>query len=60
MTGSLSDKNLLAETKQKEFIQILPEANVIKLGGQSFIDRDKAAIFFRLLRRLMKICRIIK
>ena len=45
MTGSLSDQNLLAETKQKEFIQILPEANVIKLGGQSFIDRGKAAIF---------------
>ena len=45
MTGSLSDQSLLAETKQKEVIQILPQANVIKLGGQSFIDRGKAAIF---------------
>lgn len=26
-------------------IQILPNANVIKLGGQSFIDRGRAAVF---------------
>ncbi len=45
MNGSLSDQNLLAETTQKEVVQILPNANVIKLGGQSFIDRGKAAVF---------------
>lgn len=45
MTGSLSDQQLLGETKQKEVLQILPDANVIKLGGQSFIDRGKAAVF---------------
>src|SRR6266568_5105948 len=26
-------------------IQILPDANVIKIGGQSFIDRGRAAVF---------------
>lgn len=45
MTGSLSDQRLLGETKQQDVLQILPDANVIKLGGQSFIDRGKAAVF---------------
>ncbi len=45
MTGSLSDQNLLNQTKQQDVLQILPDANVIKLGGQSFIDRGKAAVF---------------
>lgn len=45
MTGSLSDQSLLAETTPKDMIQILPEANVLKLGGQSFIDRGRAAVF---------------
>src|SRR5207237_10902302 len=26
-------------------IQILPDANVVKIGGQSFIDRARAAVF---------------
>jgi molybdenum storage protein len=43
--GSLSDVNLLAQTTQKETLKILPEANVLKLGGQSFIDRGRAAVF---------------
>lgn len=43
--GSLSDKQLLSETQQKQVLQILPQANVIKLGGQSFIDRGRAAVF---------------
>ncbi|MEX0964105.1 MAG: uridine kinase [Pseudohongiellaceae bacterium] len=41
---SLSDQQLLATTRQ-DVIQILPQANVIKLGGQSFIDRGRAAVF---------------
>ena len=41
---SLSDRQLLATTRQ-DVIQILPQANVIKLGGQSFIDRGRAAVF---------------
>ena len=43
--GSLSDIELLKQTTQKDVLQILPEANVIKLGGQSFIDRGREAVF---------------
>ena len=43
--GSLSDAELLARTGEPAAIQILPEANVIKVGGQSFIDRGRAAVF---------------
>lgn len=44
--GSLSDENLLARTGVGASpIQILPDANVIKVGGQSFIDRGRAAVF---------------
>ncbi len=43
--GSLGDQALLAETGRQEPIQILPDANVIKIGGQSFIDRGRAAVF---------------
>jgi molybdenum storage protein len=43
--GSLSDEALLAETGRDPVLPILPEANVIKIGGQSFIDRGRAAVF---------------
>jgi molybdenum storage protein len=43
--GSLSDGDLLARTGTPPPIHILPEANVIKVGGQSFIDRGRAAVF---------------
>jgi molybdenum storage protein len=43
--GSLSDEDLLARTSGPSPIQILPNANVIKIGGQSFIDRGRAAVF---------------
>ncbi len=45
VNGSLSDPLLLAKTKQKDILQILPDANVIKLGGQSLIDRGRDAVF---------------
>ena len=45
VNGSLSDPLLMAKTKQKDILQILPEANVIKLGGQSLIDRGREAVF---------------
>lgn len=45
VNGSLSDLLLLAKTKQKDILQILPDANVIKLGGQSLIDRGRDAVF---------------
>jgi molybdenum storage protein len=43
--GSLSDADLLARTGLPEPVHILPQANVVKIGGQSFIDRGRAAVF---------------
>ena len=45
ITGSLSDVRVLQETGREPPIQILPRAHVIKIGGQSFIDRGRAAVF---------------
>lgn len=45
VAGSLDDPLLQAETGHGETIQILPDANVLKVGGQSFIDRGRAAVF---------------
>ena len=43
--GSLTDEALLAQTVAAPALPILPDANVIKIGGQSFIDRGRAAVF---------------
>jgi molybdenum storage protein len=43
--GSLTDETLLAQTEAQPVLPILPDANVIKIGGQSFIDRGRAAVF---------------
>lgn len=45
VTGNLTDPELLSRTDDKPVIQILPDANVIKIGGQSLIDRGRAAVF---------------
>ena len=45
VTGSLTDEALMAETARTEPVQILPEANVVKIGGQSLIDRGRKAVF---------------
>src|SRR6187200_1298766 len=45
IAGSLSDARVLQETGREAPIKILPDANVIKIGGQSFIDRGRAAVF---------------
>jgi molybdenum storage protein len=45
VSGSLTDEALLAETSAQAAAPILPNANVIKIGGQSFIDRGRAAVF---------------
>ena len=42
---SLSDAQVLARTGIEPPLPILPKANVIKVGGQSFIDRGRAAVF---------------
>ena len=43
--GSLTDEALLAETDAQPVLPILPDANVVKIGGQSLIDRGRAAVF---------------
>src|SRR3712207_2580160 len=45
LTGSLDEGRLMAQTGEQPAVQILPEANVVKVGGQSFIDRGRAAVF---------------
>jgi molybdenum storage protein len=43
--GSLTDEALLVQTEAEPVLPILPDANVVKIGGQSFIDRGRAAVF---------------
>src|SRR5260221_722745 len=45
LSGSLDDESLMARTGEPPLVHILPEANVIKIGGQSFIDRGRVAVF---------------
>lgn len=42
---SLTDQNVLRQTSEPSLIQILPDANVLKVGGQSFMDRGRIAVF---------------
>jgi molybdenum storage protein len=44
MAESLMDKSLLASTATDTVFRPLPNLNVIKLGGQSIIDRGRAAL----------------
>ncbi len=45
VAGSLTDDQVLAQTAQPMSVKIIPDANVVKIGGQSFIDRGRAAVF---------------
>src|SRR5438128_11760888 len=45
VSGSDTDESEMAGLDRKPVIQILPDANVIKIGGQSFIDRGREAVF---------------
>ncbi|HTC99184.1 MAG TPA: uridine kinase [Bradyrhizobium sp.] len=45
MQRSFSDPQLVAATEAAENYRILPEATVIKIGGQSVIDRGRAAVY---------------
>ena len=41
VTGSLTDEQLIAQTRLAEPVKIIPDANVVKIGGQSLIDRGR-------------------
>lgn len=45
MQRSLTDAELLAAADAAHDFRILPEATVIKIGGQSVIDRGRAAVY---------------
>jgi molybdenum storage protein len=45
LRGSLTDRSLLEQTGVGEDTRLLPEADVIKIGGQSMIDRGRRALF---------------
>ncbi len=44
MAKSLMDKQLLANTETEHVFRPLPELNVVKLGGQSIIDRGRKVV----------------
>ena len=43
--GSATDEQAMASLDTQSVMHILPDANVIKVGGQSFIDRGREAVF---------------
>jgi hypothetical protein len=45
MQRSLTDEQLLAAASAAPDFRILPDATVIKIGGQSIIDRGRAAVY---------------
>ena len=45
IAGSLTGEALMAQTGNAPAVSILPDANVVKIGGQSMIDRGRAAVF---------------
>jgi molybdenum storage protein len=45
MSRSLTDENLLQATGHTPDYRILPDVSVIKVGGQSLIDRGRAAVY---------------
>ena len=45
MERSLTDPELQAKAEAAADFRILPDANVLKIGGQSVIDRGRAAVY---------------
>ncbi len=43
--GNATDDAEMGQLDTQSVIQILPEANMVKVGGQSFIDRGREAVF---------------
>jgi molybdenum storage protein len=45
LEGSLTDEGLLKATESAPDFRVLPDATVLKIGGQSIIDRGRAAVY---------------
>lgn len=43
--GSLGSRDLLRDTNYGRSIRVMPAVNVLKIGGQSVIDRGRSALF---------------
>src|SRR6202789_28829 len=59
MERSLSDPDLQAKANAAADFRILPDANVIKIGGQSVIDRGRAAVY-PLVDEIVAVCKAHK
>jgi molybdenum storage protein len=44
MSGSLSDESLMRATENTPNLALMPWANVVKIGGQSIMDRGRAGL----------------
>ncbi len=44
MAESLMDREVLRRTDAQPLLQLLPDTNVIKIGGQSILDRGRSAV----------------
>jgi Uridylate kinase len=44
MAESLMDRRVLGKTEQQPLIRMLPGVNVVKVGGQSILDRGRTAL----------------
>ena len=45
LSRSLDDPELAAATERTADIRVLPDVSVVKVGGQSFVDRGREAVF---------------
>jgi molybdenum storage protein len=45
MRESLVDKEVMAGTSSRQVVRMLPQAQVVKVGGRSMIDRGRATLF---------------
>ena len=45
LEGSLTDEGLLKATESAPDFRILPDATVLKIGGQTIMDRGRAAVY---------------
>ncbi len=44
MAESLMDREVLRRTESQPILQLLPDVNIIKIGGQSILDRGRTAV----------------
>lgn len=44
MAESLMDRKVLGKTEAQPLIQLLPDTNVVKIGGQTILDRGRTAL----------------